>query len=355
MTFRKLLNEDQFERPSDQVVLEPNFMRTNAIFAVGSSNDLERHVARDYATFWLGLQTFTPPPTPPPSPPPSPPKSPPPLPPPLPPLPLPPAPPPAPPPNVCPGGTAVSSLDPEFACEFDPLAGLTMHWKFEKFWIPTTSTFEHYVKVRLICDDMKWVRAGNNNGYWRGWFALGIATAPGQVVGATALVAVPSWRKEHVENYAVQRDWGLGIYSLGVGGWTSATAIPRDASDVGSGLQRPWGWGTCEASRPPKLSLMVKLKESGGPFDLTAEAPVHLLFAKGADIDSSASTAGCSPMCPLVLSSHQAQSSFTLDLSYDGRNAPRAPPAPPSPPPASPSPPPPSPSPPPPSPLPPPL
>ena len=47
MSFRKRLNEDQFERPSDQVAIEPNSVQTDMIFAMGSSTNLGIHLGRD--------------------------------------------------------------------------------------------------------------------------------------------------------------------------------------------------------------------------------------------------------------------------------------------------------------------
>ena len=100
LSFIKRLDENQFERPSDQKVITPNSDVTDMIFGVGPdssdpsiANSLVYHSGRDTASLWLGLEAFTPPPSAPPGPPPQPPARPPPSLPPVPPLPFPPAPP----------------------------------------------------------------------------------------------------------------------------------------------------------------------------------------------------------------------------------------------------------------------
>ena len=112
LTFQKKLNEDQFERPSDQVKIMPNLRLTDMIFAIGANAPGPSSGPIDFAfhgggysaaSIWIGLAHFTPPPSWPPSPPPSPPRTPPPSLPPLQPMPLPPSLPPPPPPADCQG------------------------------------------------------------------------------------------------------------------------------------------------------------------------------------------------------------------------------------------------------------
>lgn len=155
LTFRKRWDENQFQRPSDQLVLRPNDEQADLIFAVGpdappsgtsvdassdsSSHSMTYHKGRDYATLWLGLEGFTPPPSAPPDPPPFPPSPPPPFPPPVPPLPLPPS---SPPPAQCDGDGQRSNLtfffynerltdDVGAACVVSPMPGLTMHYRVD--------------------------------------------------------------------------------------------------------------------------------------------------------------------------------------------------------------------------------
>ena len=323
LSFRKKLDENQFQRPSDQVVITPNVQRTDVIFAVGpdvpdpsvGAINLAKHRSHDAATIWLGLTSFTPPPSAPPLPPPEPPGPPPPALPPLPPLPLPPFPP---PPSDCQDGSQSSIVPtpydiPWYACQILPMEGLIMHYRVE----------QGVLHLRLEREPPP---AGSGILSWDGWYGIGFANdSSAGLDGAILLAFIPKWIVGFEGHALANSNTNRGVAAYQVDG-ALTTGVPLDSSTV---VKTP-------IVDPINMAaeVQIRLSEAGGKYPVTALQPTPLVFVNSwtsltANYSTCIGDARAKFECHASLTPFNQSMIASYLLSHDASRTPRSPPAPP--------------------------
>ena len=374
LTFQKKLNEDQFERPSDQVKIMPNLRLTDMIFAIGANAPGPSSGPIDFAfhgggysaaSIWIGLAHFTPPPSWPPSPPPSPPRTPPPSLPPLRPMPLPPSSPPPPPPADCQGEAEPSNISfnlqkpdqPWYECQVSPMESLTMHYRVD--------VNEGILHMQL----RRSARSMHSDDIWSGYFGVGFVTEEANgILNALLLAFFPLWYFGY-NGYPLS-EHGVSVYNVSIGDGTKT--LIQAGPGLGGMLPDIPGTllaqdGTCGAGgctvKTPNVDpfgaspdvvafLKIRLREAGGAYPVTAMQHMKLVFVNSVFQPDCAGGIGCiRPTTNRTSCGWEAFGNYecvnavltplgepavstTLLFSTDGSRTPQPPPAPPLPPPA---------------------